>query len=382
MFRRGTQIPPSHIVFEDEHTGARVHRLTAGEMTCHTFFFLTSSFRPGRPNQVGYVMHSDAGPQVCLFDFETGGATVLTERERIHPFSPSFDVSGDRVFYTTRDSAVCCVELETRAEHTLTRLDGAGLGECALSCDGRWLVTAFHREGRHGLLVLNLITGESEEILERDDLKVLHPQFHPTDPMTIIYAGDPAPRLWAVRRDGSDHRCLYRNRQDQFIVHESFLGGGGDELIFAIWPHELARMNMTGNAPRPLVKINAWHMVSDATGRVIVSDTTRPDRGLLLIDPATGEYEPLCYPNATCQGTQWAKDHPAGPEVWAALREEAGADLSWMEMQADHVYGPQWTHPHPAFDHQGERVSFTSDRTGTPQVYVVEAQPLIERLGA
>ena len=41
-------------------------------------------------------------------------------------------------------------------------------------------------------------------------------------------------------------------------------------------------------------------------------------------------------------------------------------------MKVDNVYGPQWTHPHPAFDDAGARVVFTSDRTGTPQMYVVD----------
>ena len=63
---------------------------------------------------------------------------------------------------------------------------------------------------------------------------------------------------------------------------------------------------------------------------------------------------------------------PLTRQLWAAIRGEHGKPLSWMEMKADGVYGPQWTHPHPAFDESGTRVVFTSDRDGHPQVYVVE----------
>jgi len=35
------------------------------------------------------------------------------------------------------------------------------------------------------------------------------------------------------------------------------------------------------------------------------------------------------------------------------------------------IYGPQWTHPHPALSDSDRYATFASDRTGHPQVYVV-----------
>ena len=43
-----------------------------------------------------------------------------------------------------------------------------------------------------------------------------------------------------------------------------------------------------------------------------------------------------------------------------------------MEVSTDTVYGPQWTHPHPSFSPDERKVVFASDKTGHPQVYVVE----------
>ena len=43
-----------------------------------------------------------------------------------------------------------------------------------------------------------------------------------------------------------------------------------------------------------------------------------------------------------------------------------------MEAPTDSVYGPQWTHPHPAFSADERRITFASDRTGRTQVYVAE----------
>jgi oligogalacturonide lyase len=43
-----------------------------------------------------------------------------------------------------------------------------------------------------------------------------------------------------------------------------------------------------------------------------------------------------------------------------------------MENAADTVYGPQYTHPHPSWSLEEDKVAFASDRTGITQVYVVE----------
>ena len=53
---------------------------------------------------------------------------------------------------------------------------------------------------------------------------VIHPQFHPRDPDLILYAQDPAPRMWTVRADGSEKTCLYEHGNGEFLVHETFLG--------------------------------------------------------------------------------------------------------------------------------------------------------------
>jgi Tol biopolymer transport system component len=43
-----------------------------------------------------------------------------------------------------------------------------------------------------------------------------------------------------------------------------------------------------------------------------------------------------------------------------------------MEMKTDTVYGPQWTHPHPSWSPDEKQVIYTSDVSGTAQVYVAE----------
>jgi oligogalacturonide lyase len=366
----GFLLPDEPRRFVDEETGAPQLQLTGHPSINHSFFFLNPSFRPGHPGQVGFVTHRGGGPQPCLFDEEKGQSTCIGVPDEMQPFSPSFSLDGSRLFYTNRGGEVRQIDIESHDDDPLAQLDGASLGEAGPSADGRFLITACKRGDHHGLFLVDIEKREGRIILERKE-KIIHPQFQPGNPELIEYAGDPRPRLFTIRRDGSEDQCLYQNGEREFIVHESFLGAS-DDLIFAVWPYKLGRMNVHRKEMETVVETNAWHMASSRDGRKIVSDTNHPDRGLILIDPGTGDTCTLCGPGSSNGGTQWKEDHPAGPEVWAAIRGETGQDLSWMEMKVDSVYGPQWSHPHPAFDETGTRVVYTSDRTGHPQVYVVE----------
>lgn len=370
--QKGSPLPDQPATFSDPETGAQIHQLSNHQSINHSFFFLNSSFRPGAPRQVGFVTHRDKSPQLCLFDFETGVSTCQSEAQDLLPFSPAFSRDGKHLFYSTRRGEVRQIDLDSLEDERLAALEEAALGECGPSPDGQFLVTACKRGNHHGLLLVDIEQRDASIIFERPE-KIIHPQFHRANPDIIEYAGDPLPRLWSIRRDGSENRCLYENDRHEFIVHESFLGTS-DELIFAVWPHRLARMNIHERKPETILELNAWHMVSTGDGSRIVSDTNHPDRGLLLIDPATGEYDTLCHPKSSNGGTHWREDFAAGPEVFSGIRGADGKSLSWMEMKVDNVYGPQWTHPHPAFDATGTRVVYTSDCSGTPQVYVVDVE--------
>ena len=79
---------------------------------------------------------------------------------------------------------------------------------------------------------------------------MIHPQFHPADSDWIELAADPAPRMYRVRRDGSGLECLYQHGNDEFVVHETFLGDSGD-LVFTVWPRALRRLSWSSARSAP-----------------------------------------------------------------------------------------------------------------------------------
>jgi oligogalacturonide lyase len=196
--------------------------------------------------------------------------------------------------------------------------------------------------------------GSGHRVVREPPRAVGHVQVCPVDPDLILYSSDVNQRMWLVRVDGSGERPLYLHDKREWITHESFLGQS-DEVIFAHWPFALKAIRVGEREVRVVADFNAWHASSSPDGSWIVCDTTCPDIGLQLIDPATGEHRPLCYPQSSNGGTQWAETVPADDD----------------QVEAD-TYGPQWSHPHPSFSPDGRQVVYTSDRTGISQVYVVD----------
>ena len=367
MWRKGSQFPSEHAAARDARTGAVVHRMTDHASINHPSYFLHSSFTPGQ-EAILFTSYRSGEAQLFEAGYPAGPIRQLTDGPAIHAFSPVVTPDGERVFFV-RGGGVWSVSRSTLAEERVVEFSGAQLGECSLSADAQWITAAFKRGNASGIAV-GRADGDGWRVIDFPRT-VIHPQFSPVEPRWIEFAGDPAPRMHRVRRDGSGMECLYGNTNDEFIVHETFLGTTGD-LVFTVWPRALKRMNWQTRRVETIAEFNAWHIAPNRAGTAIVCDTNHPDIGLQLIDVASGERRTICYPEASNQGSQWRKSRYALAEDWAAARGEKEKSLSWMEMATDSVYGPQWTHPHPSFSPDEKLVAFASDRTGNTQVYVAE----------
>lgn len=364
---KGDRSRSEHSVSTDGRTGAVVHQLTSHLSINHPTYFLNSSFTD---DQSALIFTSYRTGEAQLFEvgYPDGEIRQLTDADAIHPFSPAIAASGE--VYFVRGGAVWALDRETLNERMVADFDGQ-LGECSLSPDGKWFTAACRAEGEWGVVVGR--TDGSEKGFLAFPRTIIHPQFNPANPEWIEFAGDPAPRMHRIRRDGTGLECLYQHDNNEFVVHETFLGQTQD-LVFTVWPRALKRMNWASGEITTIAEFNAWHITPNRDGTKILCDTVHPDQGLQIVDVATGERRTICYPDATSQGTQWKTSRYAVAADWAAARAESekGKALSWMEMATDSVYGPQWTHPHPSFSPDETLAAFASDRTGHTQVYVVE----------
>lgn len=358
---KGAKLPSEHRGFEDASTGTRIHQITAHPSTNHLSYFLQSSFTPDCKYLI-FVSDRSGSAQIYEAGFPDGEIRQLTGGAPVHAYSPTLAPDGAHLYFV-RGGGIWRLHRASLAETRVAEFEGAQLGECTLGDGGRWLTAAFKRGSEQGLVTGRVDGREWREI--RFGRTVIHPQYHPLDPEWIEFAGDPAPRMHRVKRDGTGMECLYENPFAEWITHETFLGSTGD-LIFVHWKQALYRMDWTTREISRITEYPVWHVSPSRDGHRVLCDTNLPDEGIFEIDVASGRRRPICRPEATNGGSQWKESAPAD---WNAKKESA---LSWLEVPLDTVYGPQWTHPHPCYS-PGERyVSFTSDRSGHAQVYVAE----------
>ena len=211
-----------------------IRQITDGPHINHPTYFLQSSFFPG-DRQMFFTSYRTGDAQLFEVSLESCEARQLTHGAPIHPYSAALAPDGE-MLVVTRGGELWAIDRGTLAERRIFAFAGAQLGEFSITRDGRWLTAAFKHGAKNGL-VAGRFDGEGWQVIPFPRT-VIHPQFHPLEPEWIEFSGDPAPRMHRVRRDGSGLECLYEHGDDEFLVHETFLGATGD-LVFTVWPRAL-----------------------------------------------------------------------------------------------------------------------------------------------
>ncbi len=368
-YAKGSVHPSELQEFEDNQTGAHIYQLTNDNTINHNLYFLTPSFTPDQSDLI-FTSYRSGKANFFKLEFPNGDIVQLTNGDEVHGYSGVIAKDGTELFYTEGDS-IKAIHLDTFEERVLAEFAEGSLGECSVSADEQFIVTAMKRDDKSHITVTATDGSGGEIIYTSPEQTIIHPQFHPKHADLIAYSGDPAPRMWTIKRDGTDNRSLYQHDNNEFLVHETFLGSQ-DELIVTHWPYSLRRISLETLEMQTISDFNAWHIASNRSGTKVLCDTVHPDIGLRLVDVETGEHVPICYPQSSSSGSQWKKDRYAVAEDWAAAQQTGDREksLSWMEMKVDTVYGPQWTHPHPSFSPDETAVVYTSDVTGHSQVYI------------
>lgn len=358
--------------FTDEVTGARILQWTSSPSMNHHFYFTNPTV--SEDGRRGYFVSYRTGyPNLFAIDLDNGELTQLSDRVDINPFSPAPARAAPWIFVSARD-CVRAIHTGTGEDRELCRFDTNKLGNCSLNVAGSLLAIGLRHDDGGALALVDTSTGRYE-ILTRAR-EVGHIQFCPGNDSLLMYSGTGRQRIWIHDRRTGTNRWVYEQKEGEWIVHESWLGAGG-EIIFPHWPRALRAIHPDGTGVRTIAETNAWHACSNRTGTRIVCDTNHPDRGLRLIDPRTGAHRPLCHPRATQRGTHWVHHTPAaGAGIDTSIIRSATPEKDTPPHPDDppSTYGPQWSHPHPTFTADGRRVVYTSDRERWSQVYEVEIE--------
>ena len=364
---KGKRYASESTSYIDEKTGVVVRQITSHSSIHHHPFFMIPAY-DGSGRRLFFVSHRTGSPQLFAELQHTGELLQMTDLPDLAEWSFHPSPDGKYVYYTAGTRG-CRIDTESLAEETLVDLGSvkmreqgmvaSAMGTTALSRNGRWWAMRYSDSGQSCLMIVDTLTGSHETILRRDS--IAHLQFCPDDDDLLFYAGPLTDRVWALNRNGSGNRRLYERdaAKKEWITHETWIPGT-KELAFVDWPHGVRAVHADTLQVRTLAAFNAWHAVCSPSGEWMVADTNYPDRGIRLfrVQENDGEFIAVCYPEASNQGSHWGGPFPYdnGP-----IR----------------VHAPQHTHPHPSFSPDGQRIVFTSDRSGHAQLYEADITSLI-----
>ena len=335
--------------FRDTQTQAEITQITNHPSTNHSLYFVNPSCTPDNKDYI-FVSNRSGLFNLYVANAGTGQIKQLTDIANLNTFSATPALTTREVYFTAGEE-VRAVNVDTCLERTLAVCEGA-VGNLHLSGDGQLLVTGVSRRPTQRTLVIVPTDGSGAISVYTPPRAVGHIQLCPVDNDLILYSSDIQQRMWLLNRKTLTERPLFLHDASVWITHESWFGQT-DEVIFTHWPYALKRIQKDVDEAATVADFNVWHASSRRDGSRIVCDTTCPDRGLQLIEPQSGDHYPLCYPKSSNGGTRWAYNTPEAGEVTEA------------------TYGPQSSHPHSCFTHDGTKVVYTSDCTGHSQVYVV-----------
>ena len=327
----------------DPSTGFEVVQITDRPGADNTHFYFHDP--AWTPDSRWLVFRSNRTERTELFRYEveTGEISPLTEG-----YSAGNWVSRLRpeAFYCV-GTEVRTIDVETRETQTIGRLPDRMEFRSAPSenADGTLLVFGATVGDQVGIYSMHRGTGETRAIRIADD-RPGHIHCSPTDPDLIMHCdatvsdAEPKQRVWILSTDGTRHWHPYTQTPQEWLTHESWLGKTGRVLI-CYWPTGLIEIEPDGSGFRMIAKINAWHAGATDDGRYCVVDTNWPDRGIHLIETETGRMCKVCE----------SFNNPSG----------------------------SGTHPHPSFSPDGRWIIYGSERTGSPEVYLVDTRQAIER---
>ena len=383
----GATYPPEWRDYQDPLTGRRVRQLTNSSAEDYHLYFYNPSVTPDGKYLI-FISERTGISNLFRLDLATGVLVQLTEarpvRAEYWPFTdavkgvgsclPAVGNRGREVFYFegTELLAVDIENLEQR--HVLSLPSDRRPSMLQANANGDTLVFAtwdenlfqersqrtyagekfpdekFFQETTSTILRVDALTGKSEEVLCKEKLWINHVHLNPQNRDLILFCheySELSDRMWLL--DLANHRCepIQGQGADEWYEHE-FWSADGERICF----HGGSRHNSTfgfcgwcsqdGND-----YVKAYHATS---GRAYAHYNLHPDGKTMVTD---GEARPGCISKVHLED---------GKQIFEILCRHDS-----------YTFGDdQRCHPHPSFTPDGGQVIFTSNRTGTSNVYLTD----------
>lgn len=347
--------------FTDERSGREVWQITSDDGFNHCAYFEAQPFTYDDQYLV-YASRRSGATQLYRADLKSGEHARITQGKDVQGMSYSIYPDGRTVIFQegTRlvRTEVATGQVTWALDMATLRIPGAESFSAGrtYSNDGRYTAVAYAGK-REGIALLDLGHGKVHAIIEYAGGSGGHLLICPGDPLLVTFVKRPdeqnqmdlpperrARTMLANFRTSQVRPFLtmptgfratheYWDAQGvRFYFHKKSVPGWTPTSICSV------RRNGTGEQTHfSHETLKLGHSMISRDGRFIVSDVQEPDNNpLLYIDLRFGTSRILCWP-----------------------------DSSVREGHA------RQAHVHPCISNSGKLVAYTSDKGGSPQVYVV-----------
>lgn len=383
----GRVYAPEWREYSDPLTGRRVRQLTNSPAEDYHLYFYNPSITPDGKYLI-FISERTGISNLFRLELQNGSIVQLTEarpvRAEYWPFTepvngvgaclPALGNHGQEVFYFEGND-LYAVEVESMKQRQLFSLPADRRPSMLqANASGGTLVFAtwdedlfmdrsrrayagekfpdekYFQETTSTIIRIDARTGRADEVLCREKFWINHVHLNPHNPDHILfcheYSGLPD-RMWLLDIPNGQCAPIPGQAVDEWYEHE-FWSTDGERIFFHGGSLRDSTIGFCGwCSPDGTDYTKAYHSTS---GRAYGHYNLHPDGATMVTD---GEARPGCI----------SKVH---------LRE--GKQVFEILCRHDsYTFGDdQRCHPHPSFTPDGQQVIFTSNRTGTSNVYLTD----------
>ncbi|MBN2088855.1 PD40 domain-containing protein [candidate division KSB1 bacterium] len=347
------------VKYRDSLTQHEVWQITAHDSPSVAVYFERQAFTKDDKYMV-FSSKRSGDWQLYRADMTTGEIVVISEKQGIHPYRFTIHPDGEHIWYVYNQvlykNSVALLDEQVVFDFHNTFSQSIGFSS-SFTADARYTLITTESDSGPSIYRVNLETGAIEHVITWTIESLSHPLICPTNPDLITFVPNPdtqndmtlpmekRARTWIVNMQTKEVKQFLTMPYGFRATHETWSWDGQRFFFFKKtqpgWiPVSICSIDQNGDNLQEYYvhpEIRLGHGISTIDRKWFVTDGQDPHHNpLILINLENGMAKYICWPDASI-----IEGHP------------------------------KFAHVHPSISMSGRFLCYTSDRTGTPQVYVV-----------
>jgi oligogalacturonide lyase len=357
----GKVYPPERSVVQNPQSTHEVIQWTHTGNNNHLYFNIESFI-----DATHFMFYSDRSGKNNLFSLDLAGGTITQMTDEEDMTQSSWHIPQYHTLWFQTKGEIKALNTATFDVKTVFVCDSLHPESFAVTCDGKYLVfaanknpgfSANHSTGPWAIFRYDLAQRALKQISPDLGFKLGHVQTSPVDPARVSYCwqhvyvkgapgivGSTPNRIWWINIEGTDGGPVGIQEFGLHRTHEFWYPDGS------------------------LMGYSARYQFGPNKGKQFIGFIT-PDgkRNIMMPAPVSSSHNQIYLDNK-----HWVSDLYDGLNlVMFTIENDAIAGKEILFKHDSSMEG-QSSHPHPHFSPDGKYILFSTDRSGTPQVYTVQ----------